>query len=47
VIGTSFRPSGTTDTVYLYFFSTSGPFYVEKVNVNDFYSGFKMKPIVL
>jgi len=33
VLATAFTPSGTAHYVYVYIFSTAGPLYVEKVNV--------------
>jgi len=33
VLATTYTPSGTSGDAYLYIFSSSGPFYVEKANV--------------
>jgi len=46
VIANSFRPSGTEYTLYVYIFSTSGPFYVQKVNMGVF-SESLIQPIYL
>jgi hypothetical protein len=35
-VATTFTASGASATVYLYIFSSGGPFYTEKINVEDF-----------